>query len=904
MPNILQETSTPETTVPANTPASSAAASNVTSSEESTTEPETSEIVTIHEHSFTVNSTKEPTCTETGYTLFLCPCGESYTETIQPNGHTESKVEGKEPTCTEDGYTDSVICSKCNVILSPSEKLVAEHHPQAVAGKPSTCTSEGLSEGSKCTVCGIMLVEQIVLEKAPHTTVLDEGISATCTTSGKTEGSHCSVCGIILQAQETINKTAHTPVNVKGVAATCTVDGLTDGKKCGVCGTILEAQKAIKASHSIRTIKGKAATCTVDGLTDGKECSVCGKVMEAQKTIKAAHKPTTDKDGNEICSVCGAVLKAVVKVSKITLSVSSTSITVGEKMQISATVTPSNAQNKTVSYSITSGSSYGSVDSKGQFTAKAAGKVKIKVTANDGSQVSSTIEITVKAKAVLEGSGTKTDPYLVNNESDLKNLSKFASSKNLYFKQTADITLSSPWTPIANFKSTYDGQGHSITGLRNAVQDSYTFNEFGLFASCENASFKNLRLLGVKIDIHLSQVGALVGNALDSSFENIVVEGEVSSASWASCIGGICGRLYAETNKNSGFSNCQVTGIIEGAEYVGGITGEFTNAIEIDMDGETYVSHYAALNFSGCSFHGTVNGTEYVGGLIGSAKGINIVKCAANVTMTIERMIAGGIVGEYSVLSLGNNSSSHPSIISECAAKVQIDGTNTGYGSAFFGGLAGWVSSYYGIDISNCSATGSITTQSSWSSCQDRSTYDGGLFDRYRNPIGALVGYLCHARGELILTTNAANVALTWAKYQPCTQDYAYCSGSLIGWLKDVATRDLIQESYKASGRAFNQGTYLDITESMLTGSILGSLSDNYCVSTDRTYFEAHPRILVKNGSTLVSAYKSMPKYTYVTNLTDSQYTNKNSFSGFDFVSTWSMTSEGPIPTAVKNLLH
>lgn len=59
-----------------------------------------------HTHSYT-ESTVDPTCTEKGYTLHKCGCGDSYTTDERPaNGHTETDVEGKDADCTTDGLTD------------------------------------------------------------------------------------------------------------------------------------------------------------------------------------------------------------------------------------------------------------------------------------------------------------------------------------------------------------------------------------------------------------------------------------------------------------------------------------------------------------------------------------------------------------------------------------------------------------------------------------------------------------------------------------------------------------------------------------------------------------------------------------------------------------------------------
>lgn len=64
----------------------------------------------VHYHSYS-SVTTNPTCTDEGYTVFTCECGDSYTETIPANGHSYI-LETFEPTCTEKGYALHT-CSVC-----------------------------------------------------------------------------------------------------------------------------------------------------------------------------------------------------------------------------------------------------------------------------------------------------------------------------------------------------------------------------------------------------------------------------------------------------------------------------------------------------------------------------------------------------------------------------------------------------------------------------------------------------------------------------------------------------------------------------------------------------------------------------------------------------------------------
>ena len=102
---------------------------------------------------------------------------------------------------------------------------------------------------------------------------------------------------------------------------------------------------------------------------------------------------TTMYDTECIYPICADVL-----VSEITVSSPSTSITInGGTLQMTATVLPSTASNKNVTWSVDS-SSLASISSSGLLTAKANGVVTVKAIANDGSGVSGIKQITISGQ--------------------------------------------------------------------------------------------------------------------------------------------------------------------------------------------------------------------------------------------------------------------------------------------------------------------------------------------------------------------------------------------------------------------------------------------------------------------------------------------------------------------------
>jgi len=81
--------------------------------------------------------------------------------------------------------------------------------------------------------------------------------------------------------------------------------------------------------------------------------------------------------------------------SGITLNVTETEMVVGEKLNLTATVAPSNATNKSVTWSSTN-EAVAVVSESGQVTAVGSGTCQVKATANDGSGKSASCLITVE----------------------------------------------------------------------------------------------------------------------------------------------------------------------------------------------------------------------------------------------------------------------------------------------------------------------------------------------------------------------------------------------------------------------------------------------------------------------------------------------------------------------------
>ncbi|MCR5802398.1 MAG: hypothetical protein K6G57_08725, partial [Lachnospiraceae bacterium] len=109
------------------------------------------------------------------------------------------------------------------------------------------------------------------------------------------------------------------------------------------------------------------------------------------------------------------------------------------------------------------------------------------------------------------------------------------------YKLIYDIDCSGEtWAPIDLFTGTFDGNGHALMNLtvkevgstvRNTIDGNwkdYDTYFAGLFCALENATVKDLLLLGVNVDVSLDDnvyIGSVAGYMADSRIENCIIEG-------------------------------------------------------------------------------------------------------------------------------------------------------------------------------------------------------------------------------------------------------------------------------------------------------------------------------------------------------------------------------------------
>ena len=227
--------------------------------------------------------------------------------------------------------------------------------------------------------------------------------------------------------------------------------------------------------------------------------------------------------------------------------------------------------------------------------------------------------------------------YTVYNADGLLNVAELVNGgkTDINITLTADIDLTGKdWTPIGtnydnSYKGTFDGSGHTITGLTVTTYDKYA----GLFGWLNSAgTVKNVVMEGVQITNNHSSgfAGGVVGN------------------SWGT------------------IENCSVSGSVNGEVYVGGVVGKQTSG-----------------SMTGCSSSATVKGTVNVGGVAGESWG-SMTACYATGNVTLEIYPGKDISGGGVVGFKGGNS------VLACYATGNVNSKGSSTGNVHIGGLFGY----------------------------------------------------------------------------------------------------------------------------------------------------------------------------------------------------------------------
>ena len=228
--------------------------------------------------------------------------------------------------------------------------------------------------------------------------------------------------------------------------------------------------------------------------------------------------------------------------------------------------------------------------------------------------------------------------YTVYNADGLMNVAELVNGGktdiNITLDKNIDLT-GKDWTPIGtsfdnSYTGTFDGGGHTITGLTITTKDQFV----GLFG-------------------YLNRAGTV---------KNVVMEGiQITSNHMFGNTGGVAGFSWGT------IENCSVSGSVSGTKCVGGVVGA-----------------QKAGSITGCSSSATVKGTVDVGGVAGQTNSsATLTACYAtgNVTLEIDpkkNIAGGGLVG----MNAGSS-------LLACYATGNVTSTGSSTGYMHIGGFLG-----------------------------------------------------------------------------------------------------------------------------------------------------------------------------------------------------------------------
>ncbi|MCM0721757.1 fimbrillin family protein [Parabacteroides sp. W1-Q-101] len=214
--------------------------------------------------------------------------------------------------------------------------------------------------------------------------------------------------------------------------------------------------------------------------------------------------------------------------------------------------------------------------------------------------------------------------YTVTSADGLMNVAELVNGGktdiNITLDKNIDLT-GKGWTPIGtsfknSYTGTFDGGGHTITGLTVTTNDKYA----GLFGYIGNAgTVKNVVMEGVLITSNngSSQAGGVAGFSR-GTIENCSVSGSVSGTVY---VGGVVGAQWGGS-----ITGCSSSATVKGMVDVGGVAGQ-TNS------NATMTACYATGNVT---LEIASQNNIDVGGAVGFNGGSRILACYAtgNVTST------------------------------------------------------------------------------------------------------------------------------------------------------------------------------------------------------------------------------------------------------------------------------
>lgn len=584
---------------------------------------------------------------------------------------------GKTATCTVTVkqavvHVTSVTLNKSNttITVGQTETLIATVLPANATNKNVTWSTSNSS---------IATVDQNgkVTARAAGTAV----VTVTTVDGGKTAS--CTV--------NVINAT----IPVTGVTLNVTSLTLDVGQSQVLTATVLPTNatnKSVTWSSSNSSVASVNSNGRVTAVSSG----------QATITVRTV-------DGGKTATCVVTVRPQTVSVTGVTLNTNSISLHPGENYTLVATVLPSNATNKSVTWS-SSNASVATVNSNGKVTAVGGGSATITVRTNDGG-FTANCQVSVIAVTPTPSPSPTPTPTVVRIEVNTLPTRTYYYKEDVFETDGLSITCyySNGTTNIVYYGYTwsptilYDSGTQRITVEYEGQSTSFTVevdHQIAIRTAYDLAHVRKNEDYILLNDIDLSSWGLWTPLSFVAT-----------TASPTSCYNGVFdGNGHTISNLNVRLVKSQV-------EAHGGLFAGLQNATVKNLtirNGSVYAES---------SYNGYYYSRAYAGAICGCATDTNIINCVNNntavSTVASDDSNAGGIAGRVEGTST----------ISYCSNSGQIFGAGihgiTRY--IFVGGITG--SSSVPCQFSNCSNSGSVSLD------------DSELASGYFTSIGNIVGY-------------------------------------------------------------------------------------------------------------------------------------------------------------------
>ncbi|BBM89308.1 hypothetical protein COTS27_01005 [Spirochaetota bacterium] len=309
----------------------------------------------------------------------------------------------------------------------------------------------------------------------------------------------------------------------------------------------------------------------------------------------------------------------------------------------------------TASYTVTTPTT---IRDANPYVTTASAPIDVSVVLNEGSTVIETFSVRMSIDAActaagLSGTGTSTDPYIIDNDRKLNLMvdlmTDAASYRSAHYRVTRSINLaaadgatwleggtSQGFRPIgtdrAIFTGTVDCQGNAISNLY--INRSTTDN-IGLFGFIAGATIENCFLADVKVTGG-EQVGGLVGSNRNSTISNSYVTGAVTGST---NVGGLVGQNDASAM----ISDSYTTATVGGTQLVGGLVGLNTGS------GSTIATSYATGAVTGGIGAGGLAGANVASAVISNSYARGSVTATTNWSGGLAGTNSGSITNSYAV---------------------------------------------------------------------------------------------------------------------------------------------------------------------------------------------------------------------------------------------------------------